>query len=50
MQVKEKFLIDNYYEIGRMHLHTNTPDFDSIGFEKLNKLGMVLNKEHYSEL
>lgn len=50
-QVKEFFLIDNYYEIGRMHLHgKGRIGTEEITCELLNSIGFFIDKEDFKKL
>lgn len=51
-QVAEKFLIDNYYEIGRMHLHNKgfMPSKEYITVENIKKYGYKIDEKLFPEL
>ena len=50
-QVKEHFLVDNYYEIGRMHLHgKGRIGTEKITCELLNSIGFFIEKEDFEKL
>jgi hypothetical protein len=51
-QVKEDFLIDNYYEIGRMHLHGSKNLIgaaDKINLENMHLYSICIDKDEYEK-